>query len=101
MSKQTFIYILTNKPYGTLYIGLTTNLVRRVWEHKNKVVKGFSDTYNLMTLVYYEIHDDIHEAARRERLMKKWKRDWKIELIEKSNPQWHDLYEDLKVKVNI
>ena len=80
---------------------MTTDLVRRVWEHKNKVVKGFSDQYNLDTLVYYEIYDDISEAAHRERLMKKWKRDWKIELIEKSNPQWHDLYEDLSRKMSI
>ncbi len=96
---MTFIYILTNKPYGTLYIGLTTNLVKRIDDHKNKVVKGFTAKYNLTNLVYYEIHEDIEKAAQRERLMKKWKRDWKIELIEKANPQWYDLYEDLTKKV--
>ena len=96
---RVFIYILTNKIYGTLYIGLTTNLVKRIEDHKNKTVKGFTKKYNLTKLVYYEIHDTIEEAAQRERLMKKWKRDWKIELIEKANPNWHDLHEDLMKKV--
>ena len=73
-TERVFIYILTNKRYGTLYIGLTTNLVKRMEEHRNKIVKGFTEKYNLTQLVYYEIHDDIHAAAHRERLMKKWKR---------------------------
>jgi putative endonuclease len=67
-------------------------------EHRNKIVKGFTEKYNLTQLVYYEIHDDIHAAAHRERLMKKWKREWKIELIEKKNPHWADLHADLKRK---
>ncbi len=97
-TERVFIYILTNKRYGTLYIGLTTNLVKRMEEHRNKIVKGFTEKYNLTQLVYYEIHDDIHAAAHRERLMKKWKREWKIELIEKKNPHWADLHADLKRK---
>lgn len=97
---RVFIYILTNKRYGTLYIGLTTNLVKRTGEHRNEVVDGFTKKYGLKKLVYYEIYDDIEAAAHRERLMKKWKRGWKIELIEKSNPNWHDLYGDVKKKVN-
>lgn len=95
---RVFIYILTNKRYGTLYIGLTTNLTKRIDEHKKKIVKGFTEKYNLTQLVYYEIHDDINVAAHRERLMKKWKREWKITLIEKQNPHWVDLYADLKRK---
>lgn len=97
--KPVFIYILTNKPNGVLYIGLTTNLIRRIKDHKNKTVKGFSKKYNLTKLVYYERQENLEQAGHRERLMKKWKRDWKIELIEKSNPYWHDLYEDLAKKV--
>ena len=97
-TERVFIYILTNKRYGTLYIGLTTNLVKRMEEHRNKIVKGFTEKYNLTQLVYYEIHDDIHVAAHRERVMKKWKRAWKIALIEKQNPHWADLYADLKRK---
>ena len=103
MSKRTervFIYILTNKRNGTLYIGLTTDLMRRMEEHRSKAVKGFTEKYNLMQLVYYEIHDNIQAAAQRERLMKKWKRLWKIELVEKQNPHWLDLYDDLRKKIN-
>ena len=96
---MTFLYILTNRPYGTLYIGLTTNLVKRINDHKTKTVKGFTEKYNLTNLVYYEMHDTVENAAIRERLMKKWKRTWKVELIENSNPQWYDLYDDLLKKV--
>ncbi len=97
---DTYIYILTNKPNGTLYIGLTTNLLKRINDHKNKVVKGFSNKYNLTNLVYYEKHSDLKEAAYRERIMKKWRRQWKINVIEEKNPCWYDLYEDLKYKIN-
>ncbi len=97
---QIFIYILTNKRNGTLYVGLTTNLIKRMDEHKGEVADSFSKKYGLKSLVYYEIHEDIEAAAHRERLLKKWKRDWKIELIEKGNPDWRDLYEDVKKKVN-
>lgn len=97
---QVFIYILTNRPRGVLYTGLTTNLAERVWNHKNKTVRGFTEKYNTDKLVYYEIHSDIQEAAKRERLLKKWKREWKIGLIERGNPQWHDLFEGVKKKMN-
>lgn len=100
MDKLSFIYIVTNKRNGTLYVGLTTNLVRRIYEHKHKLADSFTKKNNCSTLVYYEIHEDIQEAAHKERLMKKWKRDWKIELIEESNPQWVDLYEDISKKWN-
>lgn len=86
-----FVYLLANKPYGTLYTGLTANLARRVWEHKNKLVPGFAAKYGVDRLVWYEVHD-IHEAAlRREKQLKEWKRDWKINLIECDNPHWEDL----------
>ena len=92
---QSYIYIMTNKKYGTLYIGVTSNLIKRVYEHKNSFVDGFTSRYNLKKLVYYEIFDDINEAIKREKQLKKWKRVWKIELIEKLNPTWKDLYFDL------
>ena len=98
MDKLVFVYILTNKRYGTFYIGLTTNLVRRMAEHKSGVITGFTKQHKLTTLVYYEMHKDLAKAAHRERLLKKWKRIWKIELIEKSNPDWYDLHEDVKRK---
>ncbi|MGB0720292.1 MAG: GIY-YIG nuclease family protein [Bdellovibrionales bacterium] len=97
---MVFIYILTNKRYGTLYTGLTTDLMKRMYEHKNGLADGFTKKYGLKTLVYYEIHEDMQAAAHRERLLKKWKRQWKIELIENSNPNWYDLFEDVKKKWN-
>ena len=92
---QSYIYIMTNKKYGTLYIGVTSNLIKRVYEHKNSFVNGFTAKYNLKKLVYYEIFEDITEAIKREKQLKKYKRAWKIELIEKINPTWKDLYYDL------
>ncbi len=86
-----FVYILASKKNGTLYTGVTNNLERRVQEHKNKIIKGFTAEYNVNKLVYYEITDDISSAIKREKQMKEWKRKWKIELIEKSNPEWDDL----------
>ncbi len=90
-----YIYILTNRPHGTLYIGVTTDLRRRVWEHKSKQIEGFTKRYNIGNLIYYEVYEDYWDAANREKRMKKWNRDWKIELIEKSNPEWRDLYNEL------
>lgn len=95
MKKQWAIYIMTNGKNGTLYIGRTDDLVRRIWEHKNKVVKGFTERYDLNKLVYYEVWEDGIESIRRERNMKKWKREWKIKLIEKQNPDWNDLYAEV------
>ncbi|MBN2182302.1 MAG: GIY-YIG nuclease family protein [Sedimentisphaerales bacterium] len=90
--RQYFVYILASKKNGTLYIGVTNNLLKRVYEHKNNIVRGFTEKYNVHNLVYYEIYNNIGSAINREKQMKKWKRQWKIELIEKTNPQWNDLY---------
>lgn len=90
---QHYIYLITNKKNGTLYIGVTRDLKKRIWQHKNQIVNGFSKRYNLKRLVYYEIYDDYWIAAEREKCMKKWNRDWKITLIEKENPEWNDLYD--------
>jgi putative endonuclease len=84
--------MLASKKYGTLYIGITSDLEKRVWEHKNNVVDGFTKKYNVHRLVYYEITSDVESAIMREKQMKKWNRQWKIELIEKNNSAWHDLY---------
>jgi len=90
-----FVYLLASGPYGTLYVGLTTNLSRRVWEHKNKLVPGFTARYGVDQLVWFEVHDDREAALRREKQLKERKRDWKINLIESNNRHWVDLYTDL------
>ena len=90
-----YVYIITNRKCGTLYIGVTNDLVRRIYEHKNKIFKGFSCRYELDKLVYYEYFDDIESAILREKKLKKWRRIWKIKLIEKDNPEWNDLYDNL------
>ena len=90
-----FVYLLASKPYGTLYIGWTTNLFRRVCEHKNKVEAGFTTKYGVDRLVWFENHDDREEALRREKQIKGWRRDWKINLIETQNQYWVDLYDSL------
>jgi len=92
MTKYFYIYILASKKYGTLYIGVTNDLLKRVWQHKNKIFKGFTDKYNIDKLVYYEVFEDINEAIKREKALKFWKRSWKIKLVEKENKNWHDLY---------
>ncbi len=86
---------MTNKPNGTLYIGITSDIVKRIYEHKNKLIDGFTKKYNLNKLVYYEVYDEINEAIKREKQLKSWKRDWKIELIEKMNNDWNDLYDEI------
>jgi putative endonuclease len=93
--KEYFVYILASKRNGTLYIGVTNNLLKRVDEHKNNLVPGFTSKYGIHNLVYYERYSDTYDAIAREKRMKKWKRAWKLELIEKSNPEWRDLYNDL------
>ena len=93
--KTYFVYLLASKKNGTLYIGVTSNLIRRVWEHKNNFNKGFTQKYNAYNLVWYEPHTDVQVAIQREKQMKKWKREWKINLIEEVNPAWHDLYPNL------
>ena len=95
IKNQYYIYILANKRNGTLYIGVTSNLVKRAYEHKNNIIDGFTKKYNIHKLVYYEISDDIESAIRREKQLKKWNRKWKMNLIEKNNPEWKDLYFEL------
>ena len=90
-----WIYILTNGPNGTLYIGVTSNLIQRVWQHREGVVPGFTKRYGLKRLVYFEAYDDISVAIQREKNVKHWPRTWKVRLILASNPMWRDLYETL------
>jgi putative endonuclease len=89
--KQPVVYILASKPYGTLYIGVTSNLAGRVEAHRNGCVDGFTKQYDVQTLVYFELHADMYEAIQREKRLKKWNRAWKIRLIEEMNPDWKDL----------
>lgn len=96
--KYYYLYILASKKNGVLYIGVTNNLLRRVFEHKNKLVNGFTEKYFVGKLVYFEQTDSIEAAIIREKQMKKWKRQWKIELIEKFNPEWKDLYYEYEGK---
>lgn len=93
--KQPTVYILTNKPYGTLYTGVTSNLLQRVWQHKHDALEGFTKTYQVHRLVFFEMHDQMLTAIAREKQIKEWHRDWKIKLIEQSNPKWRDLWEDI------
>jgi putative endonuclease len=93
--KSYFVYILASKKRGTLYIGVTNDLIRRVYEHKNNLVKGFTSKYNIHMLVYYEQFDNVESAILREKRLKYWHRNWKIRLIEEANPGWKDLYNDI------
>jgi putative endonuclease len=95
MAKQPAVYILASKRNGTLYIGVTGNLQQRAWEHKNDLVEGFTKKYGVHRLVYYELHEDMMSAIRREKQMKKWNRAWKLELVEMQNPEWEDLWEGI------
>lgn len=95
MQKQFYVYILTNRMNGTLYTGMSNDIVRRVYEHKNRLVKGFSARYGLTQLVYFECFNTAMEAIAREKQMKKWNRAWKLELIQGFNPEWKDLYEQI------
>ena len=89
------VYILASKPKGTLYIGVTSDLIQRVWQHKNDFVEGFTKRYRVHTLVWYEVHGSMESAITREKALKKWRRAWKIELIEEANPVWLDLYDEI------
>ena len=95
MAKQFYVYILASKRNGTLYTGVTSNLIQRVWQHKHDVIQGFTRKYNVKTLVYYEVHENAESALTREKKIKRWRRAWKLALIEDSNPEWRDLYEDI------
>jgi len=90
-----YLYIMTSKKNGTLYVGLTNNLIRRAYERKNDLIEGFTKKYGVHKLVYYEQTNDIHNAIQREKELKKWNRQWKINLIEKFNPNWNDIYDVL------
>jgi putative endonuclease len=91
MSEQFYVYMLASRKHGTLYIGITNDLIRRTYQHKSKAVRGFTKRYDVHKLVYFEIFDDPLSAIGREKQLKKWKREWKIQLIEEKNPEWVDL----------
>jgi len=95
MEKQFYVYILASKRNGTLYLGVTSDIVKRVWQHKNGFAEGFTNKYGIKKLVYYEIHEDAENAIKREKQLKKWRRAWKVELIEEKNSEWRDLYADI------
>ena len=95
MGRAYWVYILTNRPGGTLYVGVTNHLTRRVWEHRQKAVPGFTQKYNLTRLVYFEETSDVRSAIAREKQLKGWLRAKKVALIEGVNPEWRDLYEDI------
>ncbi|MBN2093332.1 GIY-YIG nuclease family protein [candidate division KSB1 bacterium] len=95
MNKQYYVYILASNKNGTLYIGVTSDLIRRVHQHKNDMADGFTKEYQVHRLVYYEVFNDSYNAILREKKLKKWNRDWKIRLIEKENPEWNDLYDSI------
>ena len=92
---QYYVYILANKRNGTLYVGVTNDLVRRIYQHKNDLIAGFTQKYQIHRLVYYEVTNDVYAAIVREKQLKNWHRKWKIRIIEESNPEWRDLYTDL------
>ena len=93
--KTYFVYILASGRNGTIYVGMTNNLIKRVYEHKNNLADGFTKKYDVHNLVYYELFNDVNEAIKREKRVKKWKRQWKLRLIDKMNPDWKDLYDEL------
>ncbi|MBA3004788.1 MAG: GIY-YIG nuclease family protein [Desulfurivibrio sp.] len=95
MLKQPCVYILASRRNGTLYVGVTSDLQKRVWEHKNNLVEGFTKRYGVHVLVWYELHEDMVSAIAREKAIKEWKRRWKLQVIEQVNPTWCDLYHDL------
>ena len=95
MERQPCVYLLASIRNGTLYTGVTSNLMKRIWEHKNNLVEGFTKKYDVHTLVWYELHATMESAIRREKAIKNWKRAWKVKVIEELNPEWRDLYPDL------
>lgn len=95
MAKQPCVYIMTNKPCGTLYVGVTSDPLKRIWQHKQHAVPGFTSRYGLTRLVYVEACETMYSAITREKAIKNWRRKWKIELIERANPKWEDLYSRL------
>ena len=93
--KEYYVYIVANRKLGTIYTGVTNNLIRRIYEHKQGLADGFTKKYQVHHLVYFEVHIDINEAILREKVIKKWRREWKFNLIEKNNPHWVDLYPEI------
>lgn len=93
--RQSYVYIITNRRNGTLYTGVTSDILKRIWEHKQGIVDGFSQKHSLKLLVWYEVHSEIEEAIKREKQIKKWNRKWKLRMIEEVNPFWKDLYNEL------
>lgn len=89
------VYIMTNTVKWTLYIGVTSNILQRIYQHKNHTFDGFTEAHDLTILAYYEVHETMTEAITREKQMKKWKREWKIRIIEEKNPKWHDLFDEI------
>jgi putative endonuclease len=95
VNRQPAVYILASKRNGTLYTGVTSDLVKRIWEHRNNLVEGFTKRYGVHRLVWYELHESMESAIQREKRLKKWKRVWKLALIESANPDWQDLYQTI------
>lgn len=95
--KQPAVYILASQHNGTLYVGVTSDLVQRVWQHREGVIEGFTQKYGVKILVWYELHATMYAAIQREKAIKKWRRDWKIELIETKNPEWCDLWHQIQL----
>lgn len=93
--KNYYVYIIASERNGTLYVAITSNLIKRTWEHKNKIISGFTSKYNVCKLVYFEEFQDINLAIAREKLLKSWQRKWKIDLIERKNQDWKDLYDEI------
>ncbi len=93
-TKYYFVYILANKKRGMMYTGFTNDIERRTWQHKESYFDGYSKRYGLKTLVWFETHQDVHEAIHREKLVKHWRREWKFQLIEAENPEWRDLWDN-------
>jgi putative endonuclease len=99
MDKLSYVYILADKPYGVLYVGVTSDLVKRIWQHREGTAEGFTKRYGVKQLVWYEVHSEIVQAISREKQLKKWNRDWKVNLIQKANPDWRDLYDEISTSV--
>ena len=95
LTETYFVYIMTSRREGPLYVGVTGDLGKRVWEHREDVLPGFTQRWGLKRLVYFEMFEDIHEAIAYEKRLKRWRRQWKVELIEKANPEWRDLFDEI------
>jgi putative endonuclease len=93
VNKRYYVYLLASRQYGTLYVGMTSDIVRRVWQHREGSVDGFTKRHDVKRLVWFEVHDDVMAAIAREKQIKKWNRSWKIELVQANNPHWQDLFE--------